>query len=210
MRRDTRSGSYRQFTHALTLLPAIALACTTLLLTSVTAAGADRVLLGTHAGLTLGSRVEEVLAHDDGTAEEPVAQRPGQKLAVRFQAPVWATHVTALEIYIMDDGLVNPYDPNAPSTAPFEVWVWRPTPDMLPGPPANDGYYPFPDWYMYPEEAWVRVDLPKPVDITDSDLFPDKKFFVGIEWCYRLNPYVGLDTDSPNAGASLRWNWSVW
>jgi len=210
MRKDTRSGSYRQFTYAHTPLLALGLACTTLMLTSVTAVGADRVLSGTDAGSTLGSRVEEVLAHDDGTAEEPVTQRPGQKLAVRFQAPVWATHVTAVVFYIMDDGASHPSIPGAPTTAPFTVWVWRPTPDMLPGVPANDGYYPFPDWYMYPEEAWVRVDLPTPVDITDNDLFPDKKFFVGIEWEYRLNPYVGLDTDSPNAGASLIWNWSVW
>jgi hypothetical protein len=179
------------------------------MLIATAVAGADRVPFSAHEGYSGLTRVEEVLAHDDGTPEEELTGRPGQKVAVHFQAPVWATHVIGVMYYIMDDHVANPYDPEAPTTAPFTVWVWRPSLDMLPGVPGNDGYVPFPDWYMYPEDAWVRVDLPTPVDITDNDLFPDRQFFVGMGWECRYNPVLGIDTDEPS-GSSLMWNWAEW
>ncbi len=156
------------------------------------------------------ARYEEVLAYDDGTSESLAAGSPGQKVAVLFQAPEWATHVIAIEYDIENDQVDNPIDPQLPTTMPFTAWVWRPTGEMLPGTPANDGYMPFTEPYSYPEEAWVRVDFPNAIDITNDYYFPDRWFFVGMEWEYRLNPFLGVDTDPPCAYASFRWNWLEW
>ncbi|MCK4512713.1 hypothetical protein KAW64_13295, partial [bacterium] len=209
MRRDSHSGGGPALTDTPALTFVFALTCTILMLIPTPVAGADRVPFSAHEGYSGLTRVEEVLAHDDGTPEEELTGHPGQKVAVHFQAPVWATHVIGVMYYIMDDGVANPNDPEAPTTAPFTVWVWRPSQDVLPGAPGNDGYVPFPDWYMYPEDAWVRVDLPTPVDITDNDLFPDRQFFVGMGWECRYNPVLGIDTDEPS-GSSLMWNWAEW
>ncbi len=209
MRSDRRSGGGPAVTNTPALTSVFALSCTILILIATVAVGAERAPFGAYGGYSGLTRVEEVLAHDDGTPEGELTGRPGQKAAVHFQAPVWATHLVAVEFYIMDDHMANPYDPGAPSTAPFTVWVWRPSTDMLPGVPGSDGYVPFPEMYMYPEEAWVRVDLPTPVDITDDELFPDRQFFVGMEWEHRYNPVLGLDTDEPS-GWSWWFNWVEW
>lgn len=209
MRIDSHSGGGPAVTNTPALTFVFALTCTILMLIATAAPGTVRAPFNAHEGYPGLTRVEEVLAHDDGTPEDELTGRPGQKVAVHFQAPVWATHLIAIEFYIMDDHVANPYDPEAPSTAPFTVWVWRPSSDVLPGAPGNDGYVPFPEMYMYPEETWVRVDLPNPVDITDNDLFPDRTFFVGMEWEYRNNPVLGIDTDEPS-GSSLMWNWAEW
>ncbi|MBN2565439.1 MAG: hypothetical protein JXB46_06980 [Candidatus Eisenbacteria bacterium] len=157
-----------------------------------------------------GRDLEIVLSHDDGTPEAEMSGFAGTKLAVRYQAPPNAIAVTGIEIYIMDDHMDNPYDPGAPSTAPFTVWVWRPAAGDIPGWPANSGYVPFVDFYEYPEDELVRVYLPQPIDITNPASFPDAEFYVGIEWEYRMNPYVGVDMDDPDAGCSYRWNWYDW
>ena len=81
---------------------------------------------------------------------------------------------------------------------------------MLPGAPGNDGYMPFTEPYSYPEEAWVRVDFPNAIDITNDYHFPDRWFFAGMELEHRLNPYLGVDTDAPHSGTSFRWNWFEW
>lgn len=157
---------------------------------------------------------EEELSHDDGDYTsylDVVEGRPGQKIAVRFQAPTWANYVTKVSYYIANDQVDNPVNPDDPSTMPFTAWVWRVTvPDSLPGPPGNDGYTPFPEPYMYPEDEWVTITFPNAVNITDNAHFPDKKFFVGLEWEYRLNPYIYEDKDEPLSYKSFRWNWSEW
>jgi hypothetical protein len=152
---------------------------------------------------------ETVLVHDDGTPESSIAGQTGMRVAVRYQAPAWATSLMGIEIYIMDDLVTNPEDPDLPTTQPFSIWVWELSGAGVPGLPATDGYVPF-EPYECPEDTLVRVYFPEPVDITDSGTFPDREFFVGIEWEYRLNPYVGLDTDGPDAGSSHRWNWFEW
>jgi hypothetical protein len=144
---------------------------------------------------------EEELKHDDGhydSFEDSVTGNPGQKIAVRFQAPTWANYVTKIIYYIANDHHDNPINPDQPSTLPFTAYVWRVSlPDSLPGALGNDGFVPFPDDYSYPEDAWVTAELPNPVNITSNDQYPDRKFFVGLEWEYRLNPYIYEDAASP-------------
>ncbi len=143
---------------------------------------------------------EEELSHDDGVYNsyiDYVTGSAGDKIAVRFQAPTWANYVTKLLFYSANDQQPNPIDPQLPSTKPFTAWVWRTTSDSLPGPAENDGYMPFTDLYAYPEDAWVEVTFPNAIDITDNAHFPDKKFFVGVEWEYRLSPCIYEDHSLP-------------
>ncbi|MFH1866250.1 MAG: hypothetical protein ABIK85_10235 [Candidatus Eisenbacteria bacterium] len=153
------------------------------------------------------------LSHDDGSYtsyDDTVTGSPGQKIAVRFQAPTWANYVTKISYYFANDQVDNPIDPQLPSTMPFTAWVWRTTvPDSLPGPAGNDGYMPFTEPYGYPEDEWVEITFPNAVDISENSHYPDKKFFVGLEWEYRLNPYIYEDDSAPNY-RSFRWNWSSW
>lgn len=157
------------------------------------------------------ARRDTVLAWDDGdygSAGNRVTGQVGMALAVGFQAPPWATHLVAIQYFIMDDGVTNPNDPNAPTTAPFMATVWSPNAGV-PGVRRLE-YIPFPDFYSYPEDTWVEVWLPNPVDLTNAATFPDREFFVGLEWLYRNNPVIGLDVDPPIDLNTFRWNWSVW
>ena len=80
---------------------------------------------------------ETVLAHDDGTPETSTAGQAGMRVAVRYQAPTWAQAIAGIEIYIMDDNITNPNDPQAPTTEPFTIWIWRLSDTGLPGPAAR-------------------------------------------------------------------------
>jgi hypothetical protein len=155
---------------------------------------------------------ETVLSWDSGV-EPPIQNNTtgqvGMMLANRFQAPTWATHVVAVQYFIMDDHQDNPQDPGAPTTQPFMVRVWRPGNDV-PGVPAANGYEPFSEMGEYPEAAWIEVDLPEPIDITDPEVFPDRVFYAGLEWLHRNNPYIGIDTVPPIDYVSYRWNWTQW
>jgi hypothetical protein len=162
-----------------------------------------------------GPRHEEVLYWDDGTAEfyyppTTPGAGPGVMAAVRFQAPGWARSVVGMQFYVMNDQLVNPDDPDLPTTQPFTARVWRPSEELLPGVQANDGYTPFSGMGEYPEDTWVEIRFPTAIDITDPDHFPDGWFFVGIEWLYRNNPLLGLDADPPTYGHSFGWNLTLW
>ncbi|MBN2564399.1 MAG: hypothetical protein JXB46_01670 [Candidatus Eisenbacteria bacterium] len=161
---------------------------------------------------------EEELKNDDGTADsidDVVTGNPGQKIAVRFQAPTWANYVTKIIYYIANDRRDNPDHPDQPSTLPFTSYIWRVTlPDSLPSTaPANDGFVPYPEPYSYPEDAWVTATLRNPVNITNNDQFPDRKFFAGLEWEYRLNPYLYEDAASPTNTLnydSYYWDYYNW
>jgi len=154
--------------------------------------------------------------HDDGqydAYDHTITGSPGQKIAVRFQAPTWANYVTKFLFYSANDQQDNPIDPQLPTTMPFTAWVWRCTTDSLPGNAGNDGYVPFPEPYGYPEDEWVTVTFPNAVDIRDNAHYPDKKFFVGLEWEHRLSPYIYEDHASATNEVdfkSFRWNWSTW
>ena len=130
---------------------------------------------------------------------------------MRFQAPTWANYVTKMIFYNANDNRPNPEDPEAPSTDPFTAYVWRTTlPDTLPGPPGNDGYVPFPNYGMYPEDEWITVTFPTAVNIMDNSEYPDKKFFVGLVWAYRNSPVIYEDHSAPIAFKSFFYNWDVW
>ena len=152
-------------------------------------------------------RYEEVLYWDDGWAEltfpPTVPGWPWTRLAVRFQAPGWARSVVGMQFYVMNDQVDHPDDPSLSTTQPITFWVWRPDEDSLPGVQANDGYTPFTEMGEYPEDCWVEVRFPTPIDITDPTYFPDGWFFVGIEWLHFRNPLLGLDTDDPSHGHTV-------
>ena len=155
-------------------------------------------------------RTEIELSWDDGSAEGEITGRTAQKLAVCFQAPDEALSLTGVRIYIMDDGFVHPEDPELPTTCPFIVWVWRIGDGGEPGAYANDGYFPFTDYAQCPEDAWVDVVFPEPIDLSDEEQFPSHEFHVGLGWECRWNPIVGLDLDAPFSGETRFYDWNAW
>jgi hypothetical protein len=180
------------------------------ILTPAIATVLSAVLLVFAVDGTGAPRSEIELSWDDGSAEHGIAGFAGQKLAVGFHAPESALSLTAVRIYIMDDGVVNPVDPDLPTTEPFTVWVWAIGSSGEPGPAANDGYIPFTSSYECPEDIWVDVVFPEPIDISDEGQFPNHAFYVGLEWEHRQNPVVGLDLDAPFSGETWYWDWLSW
>jgi len=140
---------------------------------------------------------DTVLAYDDGDfggIGNKVTGGEGQGLAVRFEAPAWASYVTQIHIYIMNDNIPGDPNPNDPTTAPIIGYVWKPEPmSDFPGDPGNSGMNP---GGFYPEVAWLEMVLPNAVDITDPDDYPNKNFFAGMEWLEIANPFVGEDSDN--------------
>jgi hypothetical protein len=151
-------------------------------------------------------RSEIELSWDDGSAEYEITGRAQQKLAVGFHAPETALWLTAVRVYIMDDGVEIPGDPGAPTTRSFFLTLWRPG---SPGPGVYGGC-PYYVEMGYPEEAWLEVELPEPVDISDEEHFPNREFYVGLTWEHRTNPVVGLDADEPIDMRSWWHDWSSW
>jgi len=168
------------------------------------------ILLLLATGVAGAGRSESVLSWDDGTAEDWVTGNAGLAVAVGFQAPPGNCGLLGMHMYSVEDGLENPIDPQLPTTMPFTVWVWRVGTEGEPGAKGNDGYVPFPDPYGYPEDAWVEVTLPEPVDLSNPVYFPEGRFFIGIEWESRDSPYVGLDLDDPISGESWLYDWTSW
>jgi hypothetical protein len=140
--------------------------------------------------------------------ENQFSAQSGMAIAVRFHAPAWATHVAAIEYYIMNDNVTNPENPTWPTTAPFEAVVWRPG-TAQPGAAAVSGFAPF-DWYGYQEGTLVRAVFPEPVDLSDPVAFPGKEFYAGLEWMFRNNPIIGYEVAVPIDAQSYWWNWSAW
>ena len=111
------------------------------------------------------------------------------EMATKFQAPVWANYVIGVRFFIGNDGDNSGNPPETPTTEPFTVWVWRPA-GTKPGVEANDGAD---TGSQYPEMDWLQKMLPNPVDISNNSHFPNKEFFVGMEWDTRHNPWLGID-----------------
>jgi len=177
-------------------------------------AGVDNAAAGPHREATLEpcrpARTDTVLSWDDGdcgSIYNEVSGQNGMMLAVRFQAPPWADFITEIRYYIRDDHVENPEYPGEPTTQPFAVRVWKPNPDVLPGEYGNEFQI---SGSLYPEEAWLELPLANPVDISDNGEYPDRVFFVGLEWGHSWNPVIGIDTDLPIDFSSFRWNWSYW
>jgi len=146
---------------------------------------------------------------DYGYIGNSVTGQTGMKVAVYFQAPPWANFVIGMQIFIMNDFLINEEDPELPTTKEFNAFVWEMGDDYRPASEANSGYTPFPP-NTCPEDSLIQFYFGNAIDITDNSQFPDKQFFVGIEFLHRSNPYVGFDNDEPIDEHSFRWNWSFW
>jgi hypothetical protein len=154
-------------------------------------------------------RYETVLYWDDGTSDVymPVVLAPHQE-AVSFTAPEDATWLTAVLFYICNDQVVDPEHPELPTTAVFTACVWAPDPggEEFPGEVVNS----FVSGAQYPEDSWLRLDLPSSVDLSDPAVFPGRAFFVGLDWITTYNPIVGFDTGTPAHGASWCAYGDVW
>lgn len=153
---------------------------------------------------------EVQLSLDDGTYnshDHTVQLRRGEKLAVGYQAPTWARYVTKLIFYNANDQYTNPDNPTADTSEPFAAWVWRSQLNDTPGAAGiNEGFLPFSEAGEYPENEWVEIKFPRAIDITDNAEYPDKKFYVGIEWLFRNNPRIYEDHSAPIAYTSWVWN----
>ena len=154
-----------------------------------------------------GSRTDMELSWDDGTPEGGLTSTAAQKVAVGFCAPETALLVTGMRVYVMD---VGGEDPQQPSTPPFTVWLWSTTPDGHPGQPMNDGYMPFIDYGLWPEDTWVDIVFHEPIDISDEGHFPNHKFHVGLGFEALESPILGLDLDPPSSGETRCWDWTTW
>lgn len=124
--------------------------------------------------------------------EDYITGQAGIQEAVMFQAPVWANYVIGARFFIGNDGITDPENPTTPTTEAFTIYVWRPNSDSTPRPGviANDGMN---TGSQYPEMEWLQKILPNAQDISNNTYFPNKQFFVGIQWDYRNNPYIGVD-----------------
>jgi hypothetical protein len=163
--------------------------------------------------LWAASGKETLLSWDDGVPgmiQDYVTGQAGYQLAVFFQAPPWANYITGAEFYIMNDNQTNPNDPQAASTEPFRIFVWSPGQDGLPGAKANDGFMPCSAYGCYPEAQIVGWDLPDAIDITNHEHFPDRTFYLGMEWLSRSNPRLGVDHTPPIDLRSYLWDWENW
>ena len=124
--------------------------------------------------------------------QDYITGQAGMKVAVGYQAPVWANYIIGMRYFIGNDGETDPQNPQTPTTKPFTARVWRPlASDAWPGTQAdvakNSGS-------QYPEMEWLQLNLENPVDISNNDHYPNKQFFVGLEWDNRNNPPIGVDS----------------
>ncbi len=155
------------------------------------------------------SRTEAELSWDDGSAEGGVGPAEAMKLSVGFYAPETALTLIGMRVYLWDDGIPYPPDPHHPSIAPFTAWAYRTGTEGQPTVPANDGYVPFPWETPCPEDVWIDIVFPEPIDISDETHFPERKFHVGLEWEAQDTLAVGLDLDPPFSGETRYWEWGT-
>ncbi len=166
-------------------------------------AGGRVLILGISVALAAcpalaSERTEEVLSWDDGGPDAYCGPPDVAKAAVWFQAPEWATSVVAVHVWF--GGELSPH---------CTVWVRRASGDWPHelGPPASDGFAVGPA----AGGDWTVIPLPDPVDITDAGHFPDRVFFVSIDFEEsQAADALGVDTDDPVDLKSLVFNWSVW
>ena len=165
------------------------------------------VLVATSASAA-GARRETLMKWDDGPSytDPPFTGSAGERAAVFFQAPPWARSVAGLQVFIWNDG-VDASAPGRWTTESFLAYVWRVTPGE-PRPSlavcygANSGA-------GYPEDEFLEIRFPEPVSIEDYAVFPDKQFFVGLEWLHDGNPLVGAVSASETHQVSQKsWTYS--
>jgi hypothetical protein len=142
---------------------------------------------------------ETVLAWDDGAYDaynHRVVGLAGDMLAVMFRAPHWANTLVRVYYHVANDSIIHPVNPDWPTTKPFLATFWKPDsrPDPRPGDLATEQAETD---SMYDEDTWLEYVLPMPLDISDADQFPERQFFVGLEWLHDLNPYLMYDVSAP-------------
>ena len=165
------------------------------------------VLVASHR--VRASRTGTELSWDDGSAEHGVAPAEALELAVGFYAPETALTLTGTRVYMWDDGIPYPPDPQHPSTAPFVVWVYRTGTEGQPA-QVHSWYVPSPWETPCPEDIWIDMVFPEPIDISDEAQFPGHKFHVGLEWEYQDTLAIGLDLDPPFSGETRYWDSGAW
>ena len=171
------------------------------------------VLLMLAGSSAAGERDEQVLAWDDGgyvncgMCPSPMDLR---EMAVMFQAPEGFTWLHAIRCYVCNDQVVNPDNPDLPTTMPCTLAVWRPQEAGGQPPPESHHVYAFRTGGGYPEDAWVTFILPVPVDLSEMSVFPDGVFFVGVKWEGHLNPPLAVDWDPVEMGNTWRKVPSEW
>ncbi len=146
------------------------------------------------------SDTEAILQWDDGECDVGLGSSGAAALAVWFQAPAWANSVTGVHVFVADDGL--------PTTWPFVARMWEPAGDW-PYTPGSQTGQSLDSGDSYQEDAWVELRFAEPVSIEDPAEFPDRVFFVGVEWL-SAHPLFGLDWDDPFVGASWLFDWTDW
>ena len=145
------------------------------------------LLAGSAAGAE--ARRETVLMWDDGESwsREPFAGQVGERVCVFFQAPPWARSVAGILLYVSNDEIAA-VPPDLWTTESFYAYVWRVTPgEPRPSLPVCYGADSGSD---YPEDELLEFRFPEPVSIEEYSAFPDKQFFVGLEWLFEGNPIV--------------------
>jgi hypothetical protein len=142
---------------------------------------------------------ETMLAWDDGAYnayDHRLTGHAGDMLAVMFRAPHWANTVVRVYYHTANDSITHPVNPDWPTTKAFLATFWKP--DSSPGPhPAGLAMAQAETDSMYDEDTWIEYVLPMPLDISDPQQFPERQFFVGLEWLHDLNPYLMFDASAP-------------
>ena len=144
-----------------------------------------------------GGRDQQVLAWDDGGPAIPLYPFPldSMRVAVMFQAPEGYTWLRSIQCYICNDQVIDPEDPSVPTTGPCVLCVWRPANDGSQPPPDGDPVYAFDSGEGYQEDTWVEFAPPQELDLSDPTVFPERTFFVGIQWLTAWDPVLGFDVD---------------
>jgi len=163
--------------------------------------------------LVAGERDEQVLAWDDGgfvncgMCPAPMDLR---EMAVRFEAPEGFHWLREIRFYACNDGVINPGNPQAPTTGPCTLAVWRPSQAGAEYPPAARPEHAFELGGGYPEEQLIGFILPEPVDLSAEAVFPSGEFFVGMIWVNHMNPVLAVDWDPIVMGHTWRRIPSEW
>ena len=171
------------------------------------------VLLMLPGPLVGGERDEQVLAWDDGglvncgMCPAPMDLR---EMAVRFEAPEGFHWLREIQFYVCNDGVVNPDDPQSPTTGPCTLAVWRPSDAGCEAPPASRPEHAFELGGGYPEDQLITFILPEAIDLSAEAVFPAGEFFVGMIWVNHVNPGLAVDWDPIVMGNTWRRIPSEW
>ncbi|MBN2565809.1 MAG: hypothetical protein JXB46_08865 [Candidatus Eisenbacteria bacterium] len=153
--------------------------------TAIAAAVAVLILAG---GVAAADRDEMVLAWDDEENPRTIYSVPaeGRQIAVMFQAPEGFDWLNQIRCYVGNDN-------QGGATQPFTLTVWAPADagdHVIPG----QVIYEYTSGGGYPEELWIQFNAPDYVHVGDSETFPGRVFFVGVQWMTSA-PALGVDWD---------------